>query len=443
MGAILAGRRHTASVRTDAADTIRATIRHDGPITFATFMELALYGPGGYYDAPPVGPDGDFVTSPHVHPAFGMFVARALDPLRDVLGTDPLRVTEVGAGDGTLARQILGAMHDVTYTGVEVSAGARAALAEISGVQVATVIDRPVDVVLAHELLDNLPFRLIRAGEEIRIDVEGDAFIERPTAMNEGLRDLAGASSADEIVVPTGALALIERFATVLERGYVLLIDYGEEDGGSPVHGYRAHRPIADVLAQPGAVDITAGVDFGRIARQAEMLGLRAFPLQRQSDVLLALGFEKWLYEELAVQQEQLAAGLGLEAVRTWSARSRATMLVDPTSLGRMRWLLLATDDLPAPSWLHAGQEANDPSTDRRAPAGEMAVAPAMESRGHGDVRMFHFQTASSGDVAIRNVWYRSSTDGCATWTAPVKISDASGGGAYQVTGGFPDPPPT
>src|SRR4029079_2687223 len=62
-------------------------------------------------------------------------------------------------------------------------------------------------------------------------------------------------------------------------------------------------------------------------------------------------------YHELATQQEQLAAGLGLEAVRTWSARSRATMLVDPASLGAMRWLLLATDDLSAPPWLNDGQQ--------------------------------------------------------------------------------------
>ena len=93
---------------TDPSEAIRQRIRTDGPITFATYMELALYGPGGYYEEPPVGADGDFVTSPHVHPAFGMFVARALKTLADDLGSpEPLRVTEVGAGDGTLAGQIL------------------------------------------------------------------------------------------------------------------------------------------------------------------------------------------------------------------------------------------------------------------------------------------------------------------------------------------------
>jgi SAM-dependent MidA family methyltransferase len=118
------------------------------------------------------------------------------------------------------------------------------------------------------------------------------------------------------------------------------------------VHGYARHQPIEDVLATPGAVDVTAGVDFGWISQHARARGLQAFPLVDQYDVLLALGFESWLRHERATQQEQLARGAGIDAVRTWSMRSRATMLVDPAVLGRMRWLLIATQDLPAPPWL-------------------------------------------------------------------------------------------
>src|SRR6476620_1711810 len=138
-GAILAGRRHTASVqRPDATAAIRAWIREHGPVGFDAFMELALYGPGGFYERPPVGADGDFVTSPHVHPIFGAFVARALEPLREALANDgDLRLTEVGAGDGTLARQVLEAIHAVAYSAVEVSPGARAALDAIDGIGVA------------------------------------------------------------------------------------------------------------------------------------------------------------------------------------------------------------------------------------------------------------------------------------------------------------------
>jgi SAM-dependent MidA family methyltransferase len=328
-----------------AADAIRARIREDGPIGFDTFMELALYGPGGFYERPPVGADGDFVTSPHVHPAFGMFVARALAPMRDALAPDgDLRLTEVGAGDGTLASQILAASDRVRYTAVDVSTGARGALSARDRIEV------------ADELLDNLPFRLVRDGAEVTVDEDGDAFVERTRTVDAELGAAIGDRRADgDLVVPTGALAFIDRIASSLERGYALLIDYGGGASG-PVHGYRRQQPVEDVLRAPGSVDITAGVDFSWIADHAAGRGLHAFPLVDQGDVLRALGFEPWLRDELATQQDQLARGAGLDAVRTWSMRSRATLLVDPAALGRMRWLLLGAGDVPAPPWLTATQ---------------------------------------------------------------------------------------
>ena len=342
-------------MQTPAADAIRARIDDEGPIRFDVFMELALYGPGGFYERPPVGADRDFVTSPHVHPAFGRFVARALEPLRDAVSTGhDLRVTEVGAGDGTLARQLLDAMPSVRYTAVEVSPGAREALHAIEGVEVAMELQPPADVVLAHELLDNLPFRLVRDGAELTVDVGPDGFVERTRTLDDDLRRAIGDRPTDgDLVVPTGALAFIDRIADTVDRGYALLIDYGGDASG-PVHGYTRQQPIEDVLVSPGAVDITAGVDFGWIADHAHDRRLQPFPLAGQTDVLLALGFESWLRDELATQHEQLARGQGIDAVRTWSMRSRATMLVDPAALGRMRWLLMATQGLPAPPWLAA-----------------------------------------------------------------------------------------
>ena len=340
-------------MQTPAADAIRARIRDQGPIGFDVFMDLALYGPGGFYERPPVGADGDFVTSPHVHPIFGAFVARALEPLREALANDgDLRLTEVGAGDGTLARQVLEAMPAVAYSAVEVSSEARAALDAIDGIGVAGELRPPVDVVLAHELLDNLAFRLVRNGAEVTVDADGAGFVEGRRPLDDELRRLIATRPTDgDLVVPTAALAFIDRIAAVLERGYALLIDYGGDASG-PVHGYARHQPIEDVLAMPGTVDVTAGVDFGWIAERARTRGLQAFPLVDQYDVLLAIGFESWLRDERAAQQEQLARGAGMDAVRTWSMRSRATMLADPGGLGRMRWLVLATEGLLAPPWL-------------------------------------------------------------------------------------------
>jgi hypothetical protein len=69
--------------------------------------------------------------------------------------------------------------------------------------------------------------------------------------------------------------------------------------------------------------------------------------------------------------------------------------------------------------------------------AGETSDAPAVESRGAGDVRAWYYQTSNGANVDQWNVWYRSSTNGGSTWSAPVKISDATGGAAYKNANGF------
>src|SRR5438128_8255734 len=119
-----------------ALDFIRRAIRDHGPITFAEFMDLALYGPGVYYESTPIGAGRgtDFVTSPQVHPVFAHLLAIGLLELWQALGRpDPFRVGEVGAGDGTLVRQLVEelAAAPIVYTAVERSPGGRKKLARI------------------------------------------------------------------------------------------------------------------------------------------------------------------------------------------------------------------------------------------------------------------------------------------------------------------------
>jgi SAM-dependent MidA family methyltransferase len=342
----------------DARDAVADAIRDHGPITFAEYMDLALYGPGGFYERPPIGPDGDFVTSPHVHPIFGELLARAIADLHVRLGEPrPFLVTEVGAGDGTLARQLIGPLSTIggVYRAVERSAGARRALAEVDGVSVADRIDASPHVIVANELLDNLPFRRFRgtAGgtKEIAIGLDGDRFVEVLKEPPPGHAELPDGA---ETILHEGTGRLIDDVAAGLARpGYALLIDYGGVgDTGGPPHGYRAHRPVGDLLDRPGEIDITAGVDFTAIGALAEEGGLIAFPPVTQRHALTALGFDDWIREELRKQHELLDRRAGLDAVRTWGGRSRATLLVDPSALGRLRWLLLATPGLDAPVWI-------------------------------------------------------------------------------------------
>ena len=336
-----------------AFDAIRTAIESTGPITFAEFMELALYGPGGFYRTPPVGAGGDFVTSPHVHPVFCQLVTEAIRELGDQLGRPTVRLAEMGAGDGTLARCVLagaGALQ-IAYTAVERSPGARMALSAIEGIDVRTELPLAADVVLANELLDNLPFRILRGEREVRIGLEGEHLVEVLVPVESEL--LASTDTGGDRIAPVGALAFIDSLVRAIERGYALLIDYGRLGStGGPVHGYRGHGVVEDVLANPGRTDITAGVDFELVASYAGSLGLAAFPSVTQRDALLALGLDRWLRGQLERQHRSMDEGAGTEAVRTWSGRSRASLLIDPGGLGRLRWMLLATPGLAAPPWL-------------------------------------------------------------------------------------------
>lgn len=337
----------------EAFDAIRTAIGSAGPITFAEFMELALYGPGGFYRAPPVGAGGDFVTSPHVHPVFCELVTEALHELGDRLGRPTLRLAEVGAGDGTLARCVLAGAGElsIAYTAVERSPGARTALSVIEGIEVRAELPPAADVVFANELLDNLPFRILRGEREVRIGLEGEHLVEVLVPAKSEL--LATTDTGRDRIAPVGALAFIDTLHRTIERGYALLIDYGGLGStGGPVHGYRGHGVVEDVLANPGRTDITAGVDFELIASYAGSLGLTAFPSVTQRDALLALGLDRWMGGQLERQHRSMNAGEGTEAVRTWSGRSRASLLIDPGGLGRLRWMLLATPGLASPPWL-------------------------------------------------------------------------------------------
>ena len=353
------------------ADAIRAAIADHGPITFAEFMEHALYGPGGFYEQPPVGEQGHFVTSPHVHPVFADLLRFALGELRQGLGDpEPFPVIELGAGDGTLATQLLEGAREAggprfEYAAVERSSGARDQLREL-GLRVAERIDDlplPDPVCLfANELLDNLPFRRVRGGDdgpvEVRVGAVDGGFVGSEAPCDDELLAMIRVppDRGREIVVPIGALRLIEDVADRLRRGYVLFVDYGSEGptASGTVHGYRAHRVQTDVLSDPGRADITAGVDFGAIADRAEQRGLETLGLVSQREVLLALGFERWNDGQLRRQTDALETGRSREAVGAWESRGVASILVDPMGLGALRWLLLATPGLPAPSWISA-----------------------------------------------------------------------------------------
>ncbi len=349
----------------EVADRVRAAIAERGPIGFDEYMEIALYGPGGFFETSPIGPRGHFVTSPHVHPfVFAHCVRDALVDAWFALGEpEPFPIVELGAGDGTLASSLLRSFEELpapepAYTAVEISGGARAALAA-SGFATASAIGElePFEgVAFANELLDNLPFLVVRGGRdgpiEVRVGVEGSSFVEVEVPWTGGPAPPV-LEPGETTTVPAGAFALLEDLARVLRRGYVLAIDYGAPDrvaGG--VRGFREHRAVADVLSDPGETDVTAGVDLSMVVAKARSLGLRAFEPVTQAAAMKALGHERWERAMRETQSALQAEGRSSEAVRVWEERSRASLLADPSGFGGFWWLAFATDGLPEPGWL-------------------------------------------------------------------------------------------
>ncbi len=265
-----------------ATEEIRAAIAADGPIPFDRFMALALYGEHGFYTAGGrAGRRGDFLTSPEVGPLFGTVLARAIEDVwRRVGEPAEFTVVEAGAGPGTLARTLrsrvdfpAGSVGKSTrYVAVEVSAAQRAQ--HPAGVEsVADLPTGPVTgVVIANELLDNLPFRLAvhdGAWREAFVADDGrGGFAEVLTTPLDPEPAWLPPQPPHGARAPMhdAAVAWLQRARSLLASGAVIVIDYGfartAQAALSPwrewLRTYRGHERGGHYLANPGGQDITA-----------------------------------------------------------------------------------------------------------------------------------------------------------------------------------------
>jgi SAM-dependent MidA family methyltransferase len=348
-------------------DRLLRRIETDGPVTFAAFMDSALYDPqDGFYSRPPIGVSGHYVTSPHVSVAFADLIVRQLVECWGVLGRPAtMAVVEAGAGDGTLAAQILASeewpaegKRALRYVAVERSRGARNAVAA-RGVNASASL-RDVEpftgVLLANELLDNVPFHRLRdrggAVVEVLVGVAGGRFVEVEGPPSESALAALGTplEPGEERPVSPLAASLVGEVSDVLERGYSFLFDYGFSGGvGSrATRAYRGQEVLSDVVADPGSRDISAGVDFDALIRAAKGHGLDVWGPVSQRDAMLNLGLRAWLRALRSRQAAAEARGDHRLAVRLFGERTRAPMLVDEAQLGSLQ-LIVFGRGVPAP----------------------------------------------------------------------------------------------
>jgi SAM-dependent MidA family methyltransferase len=341
-------------------DLIVERIRARGPITVAEYMELALYHPEhGYYARASrrSGRAGDFFTSVDVGPLFGQMLARQFVEMWLILDRGAFDLVEAGAGDGRLASDILDAAvryHADFYEAirlhlVERSPAARARHHAVLGVHAsrpaasaATLPEKVSGVIYANELLDALPVHVVRMTQdglrEIWIDLDGDRLHEIDRAPSTpdlseylervGTALLPGARAE----ISLSALTWITTAARALDRGFLVIIDYGHEAeelySGShatgTLAGFRAHRASAELsewLDAPGEHDLTAHVDLTSVRRAAEDAGLETIGVLDQTYFLLGLGIADTLAEanesrvnlkqRLAAKTLLLPGGLG------------------------------------------------------------------------------------------------------------------------------------
>jgi SAM-dependent MidA family methyltransferase len=331
-----------------AAESITAAITAaGGAISFEQFMSLALYGEGGFYqDGGKAGRRGDFITSPEVGPLFAAVIARYLDDCWNGLGCpSSFDVVEVGAGPGTLARGIFDAqpkcLSAMKYVAVEISESQRA-MHPVFVESDEEFPDRAIQgVVLANELLDNLPFKLFvfdGTWKEAFVGLgDGGRFVEVLRTVNN-IPEVLPASA------PLGSRAPIQEAAArwmldvtqKLSRGKVLVFDYCSESTSeiavTPwrewLRTYKDHERGVHYLIEPGTQDITTQVMIDQLVKAVPGLFVT-----QQSEWLHKWGIDELVSEGEKYWEEHKSAP-DIYAMKMHSRANESQSLLDINGLG-------------------------------------------------------------------------------------------------------------
>ncbi len=335
-------------------------IRETGPMTVADFMASCLYDPDdGYYATrPSIGGKGaDFVTAPEVSQMFGELIGLWCAHEWDALGKPALNFIELGPGRGVLmqdawrATQRIEGFHDAAnIVFIETSAplreeqGERVPLAEW-GERLEDAPPGP-SLIIANEFLDCLPIRQFMRGDTgwheklIGLD-DADQLVFGLSAALPAADDDVREGAVREIA--PGLDALIYEIEQRLHAapGRALFIDYGyiAPEGADTLQALKRHTKV-DPLEAPGEADLTAHVDFARVAHLAREAGLQVHGPMTQGVFLKALGIDLRV-EMLTKANPSLGPRVAREAQR----------LTHEDEMGALfKVICLSSPDLPAPA---------------------------------------------------------------------------------------------
>lgn len=334
---------------------IAAEIGRGGWLSFARYMELALYAPGlGYYmaGARKLGRDGDFVTAPEISRLYGRTLARQVGQLAE-LGFD--EILEIGAGSGALAADLLTELERLgcapeRYLILELSPDLRDRSRDMLAARAPRLLERVAwlsrlptsftGIVIGNEVLDAMPAHVFQR--------EGGNILELGVAYRNGKFEWAPRSpvfppdALDPSCFPADgyrseiqfvARAFIKSLGATLARGAALFIDYGfprheyyhlERARGTLMCHYR-HRAHDDPFFLPGLQDITTHLDFSAIAQAGREEGLDLLGYTSQAQFLVNCGITGILAETPASDAAAYAP-----------LASQAQKLLSPAEMGEL-----------------------------------------------------------------------------------------------------------
>ena len=350
------------------AHQIRDAITRCGPISFDRFMDLALYSPeSGYYRSnTPIGPVGDYFTSPTAHPVFGALVAAQLQQMWEISGRPTVfTVVEVGAGNGMLARDVAEATQSTTpdfsralrYVSIDYSVKRMLS----SGVQPIVAAKLPihglVGCILSNELMDAFPVHRFKVQngsiQEVFVGLSGAEFVEVLQApSNAMIADRVRKATNEELPEGyQGEVSLrisdwITEAASVLERGFVLTIDYGgtaaelysPKRKGGTLRCHYEHVVSSNPYIRVGRQDITAHVDFTELKDSGNRCGLEVIGYTTQREFLHNLGAGSYLEALTNNSRSRSSYSTGVLPRRQYLAnRMGMQELLKPEGLGNFK----------------------------------------------------------------------------------------------------------